>query len=229
MTLNSIQLYETQYQEMIEGKRPFFRTPPDALVRAIFVESILPTEGGAKALEFGCGEGRNVEFLVDLGYDVTATDVSAAACDATAKRMGGKADIRLLAPGDDLPFESEVFGLVVCWEVLHWLGSEELFVGCLNEFVRVLKKRARIVFTMPTERHFLRFHAREVGKSRYEVTATSRQGCTLYAPDVVTVKALCEAAKLRIDRVMSYDYGDEKGENTLASPFSMYVFIASNV
>ena len=104
MTLNSIQLYETQYQEMIQGKRPFFRTPPDALVRAIFVESIFPAEGGARALEFGCGEGRNVEFLVDLGYDVTATDVSAAACDATAKRMGEKADIRLLTPGDDLPF-----------------------------------------------------------------------------------------------------------------------------
>ena len=81
-------------------------------------------------------------------------------------------------------------------------ARKNLFVACLNEFGRVLKKEARIVFTMPTERHFLRFHAREIGDSRYEVTATSRQGCTLYAPYVETVKALCEAAKLRIDRVM---------------------------
>ena len=43
----------------------------------IRMEKILASPGRVDSdLEFGCGEGRNCEYLFDLGYQVFATDVS---------------------------------------------------------------------------------------------------------------------------------------------------------
>lgn len=226
MTTDSVSLYEQEYLDMVAGRRRYFVTPPDALVRAVCVEGIF-AQPGSQVLDFGCGEGRNAEYLLNQGWTVAGTDVSQGAIAATDKRLGERVELKLIPPGGALPFETGRFDLVVGWEVMHWLGDKSLFLSTIDEFHRVTKPGARLVFTLPSERHFLRYTSVETGESQFTVTATSRRGTKFYAPFRETVKALCAEHGFTMDRVMLYEYGDEKGENSLEYRFSMYVFIAT--
>jgi ubiquinone/menaquinone biosynthesis C-methylase UbiE len=226
MTLDSVSFYEQEYLEMVAGTRRFFITPPDALVRAVCLEKAFPNKG-AIALDFGCGEGRNAAFLLDMGYEVIGTDVSPGACAATKKRLGDKVDVREIAPGDKLPLADQSCDLVIAWEVLHWIGEKQPYLEVIADFQRLLKPGGRLIITMPTETHYLRYRAVETGESQYTIFAPSKKGCRFYAPLRETVKAQLQDKGFTVDRVTLYEYGDEKGENTLEYRFSMYAIIAT--
>ncbi|MFJ8658432.1 class I SAM-dependent methyltransferase [Streptomyces sp. NPDC093795] len=54
---------------------PFFVAKPDENLVSYVERGLLPTAGG-RALDLGCGPGRNSLYLASLGYDVDAVDLS---------------------------------------------------------------------------------------------------------------------------------------------------------
>ncbi|MFD3661905.1 class I SAM-dependent methyltransferase [Streptomyces sp. NPDC058659] len=56
---------------------PFFVAKPDENLVSYVEQGLLPV--GGKALDLGCGPGRNALHLASLGFDVTAVDLSPAA------------------------------------------------------------------------------------------------------------------------------------------------------
>ncbi|MET9388922.1 class I SAM-dependent methyltransferase [Streptomyces sp. NPDC006624] len=62
---------------------PFFVAKPDESLAAA-VERLLP--GGGRALDLGCGPGRNALYLAARGFEVDAVDLSAAAVDWAGER-----------------------------------------------------------------------------------------------------------------------------------------------
>ena len=60
---------------------PFFRPVPDESLVAWHVDGPVEVRPGARALDLGCGPGRNAVWLAQQGYRVDAVDLSPAALD----------------------------------------------------------------------------------------------------------------------------------------------------
>lgn len=75
--------------------------------------------GGRRALDIGCGAGRNTVLLLDTGFDVTAIDISDSALRLCALSAPGarivRSDIR-----EGLPFPAGGFDLIVAELSLHY-------------------------------------------------------------------------------------------------------------
>jgi SAM-dependent methyltransferase len=81
---------------------PFFRDAPDESLVSWHARGLIPSRG--KALELGCGPGRNAVWLAQQGFAVDAVDLSAAALDWGRERAA--------AAGVDVNFiETSIFEL----------------------------------------------------------------------------------------------------------------------
>jgi len=228
----SIELYAESYeaQSKIDD---FMEIPAEDLVRVVNIHKIRPQKHG-RALDFGCGDGRHVEYLNKRGFKVTATDVSQSAIKATNFRMNliGNAEVQLdlLEPGQMLPYDNASFELVISWETIHWVGSKKLFLQYMNEFKRVLDKNGKIIVTMPTEFHYLKDYSIEEGDCVYRCRAEERDNTTFYSPNLTTLKHLFEdVLGLKILDIFRYDHGRSSGGSlqsiTIRNLFSMYAFL----
>jgi len=86
-------------------------------------------------IEFGAGEGRNSLYLASIGYDVTATDISAIAIERI-KKQALKNNIDIDAKELDIR-ELELkkkYDIIICTYTLHLLLRSEA-----ESFLRVIK------------------------------------------------------------------------------------------
>lgn len=65
--------------------------------QAALLDTVLP--GGAKVMDFGCGDGRVAIPLAELGYEVTAVDSSQNMLDRLSKRAPGITTVHTAADG----------------------------------------------------------------------------------------------------------------------------------
>jgi tellurite methyltransferase len=97
-----------------------------------------------RVLDAGCGNGRNIVYLLRMGCDVCAVDESD---DAVAKTF---AVARRICPGinsanfrvagiDALPFDDGAFDVVVAIAVLHFARDPSHFDRMIGELWRVLR------------------------------------------------------------------------------------------
>lgn len=97
-----------------------------------------------KVLDAGCGEGRNLTYFLQNGYDVYGVDANPGAIRmlqfvATSLRPSiDKAHFKV-GTVEDMPFEEAYFDLVVCNAVLHFARNHEHFKAMFSALVRVLK------------------------------------------------------------------------------------------
>jgi len=85
---------------------PFFRPVPDESLVAWHADGRIAPRPGARALDLGCGPGRNAVWLAQQGYQVDAVDLSPAALDWGRERADeagvgvafSRADIFALEP-----------------------------------------------------------------------------------------------------------------------------------
>ena len=101
-------------------------------------------------LDIGCGMGREAFCLYDLGYRITAIDISEKVLEP-AKRaaLESNRDIEfMLTNGLDLPFESDTFDVVIMWSQTFGLFYEvENKLHILKECNRVLKNNGILSFS----------------------------------------------------------------------------------
>lgn len=179
---------------------------------------------GLKALDFGCGEGRNTRYLCDLGYKVKALDVAPSAVDLTMKRLGGRdADVELHTHGQSVGGSGE-YHLILAYEVLQWLGSRDNLLLYLNMFRGSLHPRGVFILSMPAENHYHTLSGIDLGESRYEVTTEQRKGCVQYAPDLPAIKALLAGAGFAVEVLGVHAYGYDGKEHSSSRLHSMYMF-----
>jgi len=95
-----------------------------------------------KILNIGCGTGGTIGVLKKHACKLTNVDVSKVAIKFT-KRAGHEA---LLVDGVNLPFTSDEFDLIVAFDVLEHIKSDE---QALKEWMRVLKKGGDFLVSVP--------------------------------------------------------------------------------
>ncbi|MDR0373041.1 MAG: class I SAM-dependent methyltransferase [Nitrososphaerota archaeon] len=92
------------------------------------------------ALDVGAGTGNLTGKLLQMGYHVTAIDISAEMCDILKKKYSSFLGNRLTvinSPVEDLTFERDTFDLVTGYSVLHHLPD---YTAALQTLTGLLKK-----------------------------------------------------------------------------------------
>lgn len=111
----------------------------------------VPAGKGGTALDVGCREGLQSEWLERKGYDVRSIDIE----KSYAKCL-------VVDVNEGLPFPDESFDLIWCSEVIEHLLSPEAFI---EECERTLKPGGKLVLTTPNSGFWLYPLARLFGKS----------------------------------------------------------------
>ncbi|MFC4854830.1 class I SAM-dependent methyltransferase [Actinophytocola glycyrrhizae] len=112
---------------------PFFAAKPDENLVSYLERGLLPP---GRALDIGCGPGRNAVHLAAAGFSVDAVDLSDAAL-TWAKERAGDADIRFLC-GDVFSMELGEYDLVYDSGCFHHLPPHRR-VSYLSLLDRCLK------------------------------------------------------------------------------------------
>lgn len=104
----------------------------------------------ARILDVGCGMGREAFNLYDMGFNVTAIDISEKAIKG-AKKIACELNRNitfLLTNGMDLPFDDNFFDVVIIWnQTFGLIYSESNQVAFLKECKRVLRDNGIISFS----------------------------------------------------------------------------------
>tara|TARA_Y100000746_G_scaffold232480_1_gene249492 strand:+ start:2869 stop:3537 length:669 start_codon:yes stop_codon:yes gene_type:complete len=107
------------------------------------------TQKELKILIAGCGNGRHVRLAEELGFKVSAIDISSSMVNATIKaekECGRSGENIFKSDVCNLQFIDDEFDAIMCIAVLHHLPSE-LNKIALNEFSRVIKKNGEILIS----------------------------------------------------------------------------------
>jgi SAM-dependent methyltransferase len=100
-------------------------------------------DGRRRVLDAGCGDGRNLVYFLQRGFECFAIDRDPAAVEhvrALAARLSGDASADRFVAGelDGLPWGDGTMDAVLCSAVLHFAADEAHFGRMLREMWRVL-------------------------------------------------------------------------------------------
>ena len=94
-----------------------------------------------RALDFGAGTGNLTGKLLQIGYHVTALDISADMCKILKQKYKRYLDSQKLvvvnSPIEDVSFDQCDFDLITCYSVLHHLPD---YAGAVQKFSGLLRK-----------------------------------------------------------------------------------------
>ena len=128
----------------------FAQSAPNATLMRYAAEEL--ERGAVRALDIGCGAGRNAVPLAGLGWNVVAVDLSgpmlvAAAERTRAERPCGKVSL-VMAPMEQLPIASACVDLVIAHGIWNLARSAAQFRAAVREAARVARPGAGLfVFT----------------------------------------------------------------------------------
>jgi len=104
---------------------------------------MFPPAPEMKVLDLGCGTVVHIEIYRRSGCELYGIDTSPSMLGIARTRLGEDAELRL---GDaaEIPFENDMFDLVVCMLVLHEMDHSAR-ASTIVEMMRVLKPSGRIL------------------------------------------------------------------------------------
>lgn len=133
------------------------RAAPRLLFDFSVMASLLnPSVLESPILDFGAGTGWVSEFCARMGFQTVAFDIHGDLCACLENRvqLDCRIDERLLSfahgDGHAMPFESGVFGHLLCYDTLHHMHD---YPKVFSEFFRVLRRGGRGIFVEPGARH----------------------------------------------------------------------------
>lgn len=104
---------------------------------------------GDKVLDFGCGNGRLLDFLGKKDIDYTGVDISAKLLKEAQHQFRGLGiEFQKISGLGSLALESDSFNVVYAIAVFHHLPSNEIRKKMAAELYRILKPEGTIVITV---------------------------------------------------------------------------------
>lgn len=100
-------------------------------------------------LDAGCGTGRNLIFLHEIGFNIDGCDKSEKLiCDL--KQKWPQVNFKV-ADLTELPYPDQSYNHIICNAVLHFAKTENEFVKMLMQLHRVLKNEGSLFIRMTSE------------------------------------------------------------------------------
>jgi len=165
-----------RYDEFYRGRNPDYVYPVEFVVRAYLGSyprlpraAVVP---GARVLDLGCGDGRNMPLLFNLGMAVYGVDISAEICTRTMERMrrlGVSVEARV-GRNCSIPFEDRFFDHVLACHSCYYVDADTRFSQNVAEIARVMRPGARWVFSAPIATSYIFRDGIDRGDGHIEVT-----------------------------------------------------------
>ena len=95
-------------------------------------------------LDVGCGNGKNVKYLLDNGINAYGIDFSEKLVKVCKRK---KLDVKV-GNALDIPFDDNSFDNVISIAVIHHLQKEEDRIKAINEMIRVCKNNGKILISV---------------------------------------------------------------------------------
>lgn len=127
---------------------------------------------GAKILDLGFGDGRNMPLLHDLGFEIYGVEISDEIGRLTKQRMD-KLNVPVqLSTGSNshLPFQDKTFDFVLACHSCYYVTPGERFDDNLREIARVLRDGGRFVFSLAKTDSYILGKALQMGNGLYQIT-----------------------------------------------------------
>jgi SAM-dependent methyltransferase len=131
------------------------------------------TYAGAKILDLGFGDARNMPLLANLGFEIHGVEVSDEICGHAAarlERLGIPADLRV-GSNSEIPFVDAEFDFVLACHSCYYVKEGERFADNLREIARVLRPGGRIIFSLAKTDTYILDGAEPTGGGHYRITA----------------------------------------------------------
>ncbi len=165
---------ESQYTEFWSQRMGVHFYPSEFLVRTFLSKNcpdlILEHNYiGKNVLDLGCGDGRNMGLLSNLGMNIFGTEIAQEICESVSKRMdslGIKADIRV-GRNKSLPFDDNFFDYIVASASIYYVDEKTTFEDNMNEVLRVLKPNGHVIFSLVHPESYILDGAEEKIDSHY--------------------------------------------------------------
>jgi putative glycosyltransferase len=127
---------------------------------------------GARILDLGFGDGRNMPLLHDLGFEIHGVEISDEICRLTRERMGRLGVPVCLATGDNshIPFNTEAFDFILACHACYYVSLGQSFADNLREIARVLCTGGRFIFSLAKRDSYVLNDAEPLGNGLYRIT-----------------------------------------------------------
>jgi SAM-dependent methyltransferase len=166
----------SNYDEFYRHRDPEYVYPVEFVVRA-YLGSYprLPRDGaplaGARVLDLGCGDGRNMPLLANLGMTVFGVEIAPDICARTNERMrrlGFAVDTRV-GRNRSIPFDDRFFDQVLACHSCYYIDPGSQFADNAAEIARVMKPGARWVLSAPIATSYIFAGAIDRGDGHMEI------------------------------------------------------------
>lgn len=106
---------------------------------------------GDLILDAGCGNGRNLHWFMQNGFQINAIDVNREVIDELKHLFPGYAANFTVASVENTAFLNDSFDHIICSAVLHFARNLVHFQSMLAELVRLLKPGGTLFIRMASD------------------------------------------------------------------------------
>ncbi|VIO77457.1 class I SAM-dependent methyltransferase [Bradyrhizobium ivorense] len=126
---------------------------------------------GKRVLDLGCGDGRNMPLLHNLGMEIHGTEISQEICDLTAARMQNLGISATLEVGrnHELPYPDGHFDVVLACHACYYIDPGTRFSDNVNEIARVMRGGGSLIFSAPIGTTYVLRGAKDLGDGHMEI------------------------------------------------------------
>ncbi len=160
--------------------------PDENLVRLLRKNRLLRSPGGLTAVDLGCGSGRHLKLLSDMGLTrIIGLDASYNALVISRKQCPGP-----LLQGNNLhlPLKSGSADIVIAWGSLHYNNKFDL-IAMLEDILRILKSGGYLFATLRSGRDTYLKRGKHLGNDTWITDLNDISGSTssFYSEDELKV------------------------------------------
>lgn len=112
---------------------------------------------GAKFLDLGFGDCRNMPLLRNCNFDIHGLEITDEIIDLAQKKLVNLAISAVLKKGTntDIPFQDNFFDYVLACHSCYYVDKGSSFNDNLNEIARVMKSGAVFIASLPAPDNFI--------------------------------------------------------------------------
>lgn len=160
--------------------------PDENLVRLFSGKYVDVPNPPAKVMEHGFGHATNLVFFASKDYECAGCEISGSfikEAEKLFKSMNKPIDLRLVKD-DAIPYDDNVFDIVVSWNVIHYLGKRKAVLKTIDELCRVLKPGGVLLLSTIHHGSFFSDRMKSAGDSSWiiekESSYDNRKGLTFF-------------------------------------------------
>jgi SAM-dependent methyltransferase len=126
---------------------------------------------GTHVLDLGCGDGRNMPLLHNLGFHIHGVEIHQDIVKSTGeamKALGIETDLRV-GTNARIPFDGDFFSSVLACHACYYVEEGTSFADNLREIHRVMKKDGVFVASLPMRDTYILKDAETLGKGHFRI------------------------------------------------------------